>query len=103
DALLDPGGARLRHQSGAGAAGRDAGLRRRAARNPMTRSHRWYGLLAWLASCAPNAPAQHPAAGPAATEAAVPAESGAGSATPSGSASAPAPAPSSNEAGEIEL
>jgi len=69
----------------------------------MTRSHRWYGLLAWLASCAPNAPAQHAAAGPAATEAAAPAESGAGSATPSGSASAPAPAPSSNEAGEIEL
>lgn len=76
----------------------------------MTPARRWYGLLAWLASCAPSAPAQHAESGTAARAAAAPAEPGAGSAPgapPSATASAPttppAPAPSTNAAGEIEL
>jgi hypothetical protein len=74
----------------------------------MTRSRRWCGLLAWLASCAPSAPVQHAEAGTAAKEAAASAAPEA-AAAPSTTASAPtpsapaAPAPSTNAAGEIEL
>jgi hypothetical protein len=79
----------------------------------MTRSRRWYCLLAWLAGCAPSAPAQHAEAGTAAREtpakeAAAPVGPGAGSAPAASSATEntpapPAATPSPNAAGEIEL
>jgi hypothetical protein len=75
----------------------------------MMRSRCWYGLLVWLASCAPSTPAQHAEAGAASKEAA-PAETGTVSsaeAPPSANA-ATSPGPASptsttNAAGEIEL
>jgi hypothetical protein len=75
----------------------------------MMRSRCWYGLLVWLASCAPSTPAQHAEAGAASKEIA-PAEAGTVSsaeAPPSANATtSPGPAAATsttNAAGEIEL
>ena len=70
----------------------------------MMRSRRWPCLLAWLASCAPSAPARHVEAGTTAQETTAEETAPQQAATTETSSATPATAtPSSNAAGEIEL